>query len=147
VLERIGVTPEDPAAMLYTSGTTGEPKGCLLSHGNVYYKCRVYTALHEWTARDRYFVPVPYFHIFGCMGGTAANCLVGSTQVVMDVFEPAEAMRLIEAERVTVFSGVPTMFITILNHPTSAVTISARSARDPSGRSGAREDHAANPRW
>lgn len=116
-LERIGVTPKDPAAMLYTSGTTGEPKGCLLSHGNVYYKCRVYTALHEWTARDRYFVPVPYFHIFGCMGGTAANCLVGSTQVVMDVFEPAEAMRLIEAERVTVFSGVPTMFITILNHP------------------------------
>ena len=117
VLEGIGVTPEDPVAMLYTSGTTGEPKGCLLSHGNVYYKCRVYTALHEWTARDRYFVPVPYFHIFGCMGGTAANCLVGSTQVVMDVFDPAEAMRLIEAERVTVFSGVPTMFITILNHP------------------------------
>jgi fatty-acyl-CoA synthase len=117
VLERIGVTPDDPAAMLYTSGTTGEPKGCLLSHGNVYYKCRVYTALHEWTARDRYFVPVPYFHIFGCMGGTAANCLVGSTQVVMDIFDPAEAMRLIEAERVTVFSGVPTMFITILNHP------------------------------
>jgi fatty-acyl-CoA synthase len=60
---------------------------------------------------------VPYFHIFGCMGGTAANCLVGSTQVVMDVFDPAAAMRLIEAERVTVFSGVPTMFITILNHP------------------------------
>jgi fatty-acyl-CoA synthase len=117
VLERIGVTPDDPAAMLYTSGTTGEPKGCLLSHGNVYYKCRVYTALHEWTARDRYFVPVPYFHIFGCMGGAAANCLVGSTQVVMDVFDPGEAMRLIEAERVTVFSGVPTMFITILNHP------------------------------
>ena len=117
VLERIGVTPDDPAAMLYTSGTTGEPKGCLLSHGNVYYKCRVYTALNEWTARDRYFVPVPYFHIFGCMGGTAANCLVGSTQVVMDVFDPGEAMRLIEAERVTVFSGVPTMFITILNHP------------------------------
>jgi fatty-acyl-CoA synthase len=117
VLERIGVTPDDPAAMLYTSGTTGEPKGCLLSHGNVYYKCRVYTALHEWTARDRYFVPVPYFHIFGCRGGTAANCLVGSTQVVMDIFDPAEAMRLIEAERVTVFSGVPTMFITILNHP------------------------------
>jgi fatty-acyl-CoA synthase len=117
VLERIGVTPDDPAAMLYTSGTTGEPKGCLPSHGNVYYKCRVYSELHEWTAGDRYFVPVPYFHIFGCMGGTAANCLVGSTQVVMDVFDPAEAMRLIEVERVTVFSGVPTMFITILNHP------------------------------
>ena len=116
-LERIRVRPEDPAVMLYTSGTTGEPKGCLLSHGNVYYKCCVYVALHSWTAQDRYFVPVPYFHIFGCMGGTAANCLAGSTQVVMDVFDPAEAMRLIEKERVTVFSGVPTMFITILGHP------------------------------
>src|SRR5262249_42097221 len=50
-------------------------------------------------------------------GGIAANCLVGSTQVVMETFEPREAMRLIEAERVTIFSGVPTMFITILGHP------------------------------
>ena len=116
-LDRVRIDAGDPAVMLYTSGTTGEPKGCLLSHGNVYYKCCVYVALHEWTAADRYFVPVPYFHIFGCMGGIAANCLVGSTQVLMDVFDPVEAMRLIEAERVTVFSGVPTMFITILGHP------------------------------
>jgi fatty-acyl-CoA synthase len=117
VLDRVRINPEDPAVMLYTSGTTGEPKGCLLSHGNVYSKCRVYVDLHAWTARDRYFVPVPYFHIFGCMGGVAANCLAGSTQVVMDLFDPVEAMRLIETERVTVFSGVPTMFITILGHP------------------------------
>ena len=116
-LDRVPIDAGDPAVMLYTSGTTGEPKGCLLSHGNVYYKCCVYVALHEWTAADRYFVPVPYFHIFGCMGGIAANCLAGSTQVLMDVFDPVEAMRLIEAERVTVFSGVPTMFITILGHP------------------------------
>lgn len=116
-LERLRVGPDDPAAMLYTSGTTGEPKGCLLSHGNIYYKCRVYQDLHGWTARDRYLVPVPYFHIFGSMGGVAANCLAGSTQVVMDVFDPAEAMRLIEHERVTIFSGVPTMFIAVLGHP------------------------------
>ncbi len=82
-LERITIRPEDPVQMLYTSGTTGEPKGCLLSHGNMYYKCRVYTELHGWTAEDRYLVPVPYFHIFGSMGGIAANCLVGSTQIVM----------------------------------------------------------------
>jgi fatty-acyl-CoA synthase len=117
VLERVTVRPEDPAEMLYTSGTTGEPKGCLLSHGNMYYKCRVYTELHGWTAEDRYLVPVPYFHIFGSMGAIAANCLVGSTQVVMETFDPGEALRLIEAERVTLFSGVPTMFITILGHP------------------------------
>ncbi len=116
-LSRIDISPGDPAAMLYTSGTTGEPKGCLLSHGNIYYKCRVYVDLHGWTASDRYLVPVPYFHIFGSMGGVAANCLAGSTQVVMDVFDPGEAMRLIERERVTIFSGVPTMFITILGHP------------------------------
>jgi fatty-acyl-CoA synthase len=116
-LDGITVGPDDPVEMLYTSGTTGEPKGCLLSHRNMYFKCRVYTELHRWTAEDRYLVPVPYFHIFGSMGGIAANCLVGSTQVVMDVFDPLEAMRLIEAERVTIFSGVPTMFITILGHP------------------------------
>jgi fatty-acyl-CoA synthase len=116
-LDAIAVRPDAPVAMLYTSGTTGEPKGCLLSHRNVYFKTRVYVDLHRWTAEDRYLVPVPYFHIFGSMGGIAANCLVGSTQVVMDVFDPLEAMRLIEAERVTIFSGVPTMFITMLGHP------------------------------
>jgi fatty-acyl-CoA synthase len=116
-LAGIVVRPEDPVEMLYTSGTTGEPKGCLLSHGNMYFKCRVYTELHRWTAEDRCLVSVPYFHIFGSMGGVAANCLAGSTQVLMDVFDPLEAMRLIEAERVTIFSGVPTMFITILGHP------------------------------
>ena len=116
-LEAIAVRPEDPVEMLYTSGTTGEPKGCLLSHRNMYYKCRVYTELHGWTAEDRCLVPVPYFHIFGSMGGIAANCLAGSTQVLMDMYDPLEAMRLIEAERVTIFSGVPTMFITLLGHP------------------------------
>ena len=116
-LEGIRIELDDPVEMLYTSGTTGEPKGCLLSHGNMYYKCRVYTDLHRWTHEDRYLVPVPYFHIFGSMGGVAANCLVGSTQVLMDVFDAGEAMRLIQAERVTIFSGVPTMFITILGHP------------------------------
>ena len=116
-LAGIVVRPDDPVEMLYTSGTTGEPKGCLLSHGNMYYKCRVYVDLHRWTQDDRYLVPVPYFHIFGSMGGVAANCLAGSTQVLMEVFDAAEAMRLIEAERVTIFSGVPTMFITMLGHP------------------------------
>lgn len=116
-LDAIRVRPEDPVEMLYTSGTTGEPKGCLLSHGNMYFKCRVYTELHRWTSEDRCLVAVPYFHIFGSMGGIAANCLVGSTQVLMDVYDPLEAMRLIEAERVSIFSGVPTMFITLLGHP------------------------------
>jgi fatty-acyl-CoA synthase len=115
--EGIAIGPDDSVEMLYTSGTTGEPKGCLLSHGNMYYKCRVYVDLHKWTHADRYLVPVPYFHIFGSMGGVAANCLAGSTQVLMDVFDAGEAMRLIQAERVTIFSGVPTMFITVLGHP------------------------------
>ena len=60
---------------------------------------------------------VPYFHIFGALGAIVANTLAGSTQVLMDVSEPEAAMRLIQDERVTIFSGVPTMFITILGHP------------------------------
>jgi len=116
-LARITVPPTAPAAMLYTSGTTGDPKGCLLSHGSFWYKAREYTALHGWTPEDRCLVAVPYFHIFGALGGITANVLAGSTQILMETFDPAEAMRLIEAERVTVFSGVPTMFITILGHP------------------------------
>lgn len=116
-LEGIRVGPDDPAEMLYTSGTTGAPKGCLLSHGNLWHKARTYLELHRWTVEDRYLVPVPYFHIFGALGAIVANALAGSTQVLMDVFEPEEAMRLIQAERVTIFSGVPTMFITVLGHP------------------------------
>jgi fatty-acyl-CoA synthase len=116
-LARITVAPDAPAAMLYTSGTTGDPKGCLLSHGNFWYKAREYLALHGWTADDRCLVAVPYFHIFGALGGITANLLAGSTQVLMEAFEPEEAMRLIQAEAVTVFSGVPTMFITMLGHP------------------------------
>lgn len=116
-LARIRVAPDAPAAMLYTSGTTGAPKGCLLSHRNFWYKAREYLRLHEWTAEDRCLVPVPYFHIFGALGCVTANTLAGSTQVLMEVFEPEEAMRLIQHERVTIFSGVPTMFITVLGHP------------------------------
>jgi len=111
------VPPESPAAILYTSGTPGAPKGCLLSHGNFWYKAREYLRLHEWTADDRCLVAVPYFHIFGALGCVAANALAASTQVLMDVFDPEEAMRLVERERVTIFSGVPTMFITMLGHP------------------------------
>ena len=116
-LEAVRVRPEQPAEMLYTSGTTGQPKGCLLSHGNLWHQARTYVDLHGWTAEDRYLVAVPYFHIFGALGAIVANTLAGSTQVLMDVFEPEAAMRLIQDERVTIFSGVPTMFIGILGHP------------------------------
>jgi fatty-acyl-CoA synthase len=116
-LASIRVSAASPAAMLYTSGTTGAPKGCLLSHGNFWYKAREYLKLHEWTAADRCLVPVPYFHIFGALGCIAANALAASTQVLMEVFDPEEAMRLIQQERVTIFSGVPTMFIAVLGHP------------------------------
>jgi fatty-acyl-CoA synthase len=116
-LADIRVSPDAPVEMLYTSGTTGAPKGCLLSHRNFWFKAREFLAIHAWTADDRCLVPVPYFHIFGALGCIAANTFAGSTQVLMEFFEPEEAMRLIQEERVTLFSGVPTMFITVLGHP------------------------------
>ncbi len=108
---------EDAFMMLFTSGTTGRPKGCLIPQSAFCYHAANYTSVLEWSEEDVALVIMPYFHIFGSQGHMAASFLRGSRQIIMDAFDAGEALRLIQQEKVTLFSGAPTLFISCLNHP------------------------------
>jgi fatty-acyl-CoA synthase len=109
---------DDPINIQYTSGTTGFPKGATLSHhsilNNGYF-------IGEWmrlTSEDRLAVPVPFYHCFGMVLGNLACVTHGATIVIpAPVFDPLLTLEAVEQERCTALHGVPTMFITELNHP------------------------------
>ena len=105
------VTEDDVAQILYTSGTTGKPKGVMLTHRNVCTNARVTGEVMEVTAQDRYFVPLPLFHSFGLVLGCLTPLTFGSSIVLQDVFEAHQAMALMEHHRCTMNFGVPTMFM------------------------------------
>ena len=110
--------PDDVVNIQYTSGTTGNPKGTMLTHHNL-----LSNALHvgdamEMDENDRLCIPVPFYHCFGCVMGSL-NCVVhGSTMIIpADHFDPLQTLRAISTERCTAVHGVPTMFIAQLGHP------------------------------
>ncbi len=107
----------DVINMQYTSGTTGFPKGVMLTHHNVVNNGRMVGDVMGMTEKDSLLIPVPLFHCFGCVMSTM-NCVYhGSTMVVLEFFDPAKALQSIAAERCTAVNGVPTMFVAMLNHP------------------------------
>ncbi|HPC47164.1 MAG TPA: AMP-binding protein [Deltaproteobacteria bacterium] len=106
----------DVVNMQYTSGTTGFPKGVMLTHYNIINNARMVGDVMGMTPRDRLLIQVPLFHCFGCVMSTL-NCVYhGSTMVLVEAFDPLKALKYIEQERCTAVNGVPTMFIAILNH-------------------------------
>jgi fatty-acyl-CoA synthase len=105
-----------PLTILYTSGTMGKPKGVVLSHASVVETARLAGDALRLVAADRLHAVMPFFTIFG-LHVFALAVTAGATIVLEQQFRPAEALELIERERVTVLAGVPTMFELLMRDP------------------------------
>ena len=112
------LSPNDPINIQYTSGTTGYPKGAVLTHHNIVNNAYLVGQRMELTCRDRVCIPVPFYHCFGMVLGNMACAVHGAAMVIPDeAFDPWTTLQTIEEEECTAVYGVPTMFIRELEHP------------------------------
>lgn len=107
----------DVINMQYTSGTTGFPKGVMLTHYNIVNNGKCIGDCMKFTYKDKLCIPVPLFHCFGCVLGVLACVTHGATMVPLEYYQPLKVMQALEEEECTAVHGVPTMFIGILEHP------------------------------
>jgi fatty-acyl-CoA synthase len=109
------IRPEDLVNIQYTSGTTGMPKGVMLTHRNQINNGKILAEGMRYTERDRICVPVPFYHCFGCVIGTMCAVASGAAMILPAwTFDPAATLSAVEEERATSLYGVPAMFITEL---------------------------------
>ena len=111
------ISCHDVVNMQYTSGTTGFPKGVMLTHYNILNNGFATGQCMNYTADDRLCVCVPLFHCFGCVLALCAIITHGATMVVVENFDPLVVLASVQKEKCTALYGVPTMFIAELNHP------------------------------
>ncbi len=111
------VRKEDVCNMQYTSGTTGFPKGVMLTHYNVLNNGKSIGDNLDLSTADEMMIQVPMFHCFGMVLSMTACMTHGSTMSPITAFSPRKALECIRKEKITAFNGVPTMFIAMLNHP------------------------------
>jgi len=115
---RPSIQPEDVANIQYTSGTTGTPKGVMLTHRNQVNNGRMLAQGMRFTERDRICIPLPMYHCFGCVIGTMSALASGAAIVLPNwTFDARAALEAVEAEKVTSLYGVPAMFIAELGLP------------------------------
>jgi fatty-acyl-CoA synthase len=113
----VGVTAHDVTNIQYTSGTTGSPKGVLLTHSNLLNNAQVMANGMKITARDKIAVPVPLYHCFGSVAGTLVSVVTGAAMVLpAPTFDALATMQAIQEYKITTIYGVPTMFIGELDH-------------------------------
>ena len=115
--EVAGTDDSDTAVILYTSGTTGTPKGAELTHANLKRNCEIARGLFDLGAEAVTLGALPLFHAFGQTCGLNATIAGGGMLTLIPRFDPGKALEIIERDRVTVFEGVPTMYNAILHHP------------------------------
>ena len=113
-----GCHPDDVICIMYTSGTTGNPKGVMLTHHNLVANAAYTMQGLRFTQDDRLCIPVPFYHCFGSVLGTLACATTAAAMVIpSEYFDPGKALIAVEKERCTAIHGVPTMFIAELEHP------------------------------
>jgi acyl-CoA synthetase (AMP-forming)/AMP-acid ligase II len=112
-----GLSADHPSDILFTSGTTGVPKGVVQTHARTLRVATDWVAMTGLITGDRYLMVNPYFHMFGLKAGILASVAAGATMLPEPVFDVDRALVRVEAERVTVFPGAPTLYQSILDHP------------------------------
>ncbi len=116
------VDKDDVCNMQYTSGTTGFPKGVMLTHYNVVNNGKYIGDHMELSTADRMMIQVPMFHCFGMVLSMTASMTHGATMLPLPYFSPKPALACVHNEHITCFNGVPTMFIAMMEHPDFAKT-------------------------
>ena len=114
---KTGLDRHETINMQYTSGTTGFPKGVMLSHRNILNNGFYIGERQNLTSEDRVCIPVPLFHCFGCVLGIMAVFSHGATAVMVEQFDPLLVLASVQKAKATALYGVPTMYFAELNHP------------------------------